>query len=141
MQFPWRYLHRKNPSRQPSLAHSRRPRSQIAEQASGYIGVNGAKVRGGDAGVRCLTQPGGTCGQASRAKEPGERALSARCDPPRATTTPDIPQPCAGHGTWLASRRNLDFRDDCLVRDAVRSEPCSSLFLRDFPVFEQIIGK
>lgn len=41
----------------------------------------------------------------------------------------------------VCPKANTDFRGECLVRDAVRSEQCSSLFLRDFPVFERIIGE
>jgi len=51
------------------------------------------------------------------------------------------PQNSAVSGPNCAQGRDLDFRGDCLVRDAVRSERCSSLFLRHFPVFERIIGR
>ena len=102
---------------------------------------------GGAVGVRRLMQRGRVCGQVfpdrdlGGGKQPGYRALSAGSDTRPASGEAGIPLSCASLAAQSARRPNLDFGRDCLVRDAVRSELCSSLFLRDFPVFERFMAE
>lgn len=120
-----------SPTRQPDRGNDGPTRPAAPQRLAGA---------GMAAGARYATQGRGICGPHFLPAKSGEKwAWISGAFFVLGHSTADhslkIPQTCATFAAQSARRPNLDFGRDCLVRDAVRSERCSSLFLTDFPVF------